>query len=479
MTKTSPTHPNLKKIIFTTLGLILIISVFYFSLTYLDTPGYAQMPELGDNDRILVIAPHPDDESLAAGGLIKKARDRNATVKVVMMTDGSSAATPQEFSQYLENNDKNSSTGIGELRREEALQAMSKLGVNESSIIFLGYPDTGLKTLFEDNWDSDKPYQSNTAFNMFDHSPYNFTYRPNVTYSGANVAGDLKEIITDFKPTIIIAPDGLDEHHDHWATNAFLMYSAAETNYKGKIYTYLVHKGGVKWPSPPNYQPSLNLTPPKELQNFYGYWIETPITADEEKAKEDAINSYKLPLSLTKGYLKSFIRINELFTTAQPVNVEPVLETNFTRNGMPSSSFEDVRHDYTTKTLKTSDEMSSVGVARDTYHLYVIISANHEINPELVYNYHFRFLKDGQFKRLDVKVQNGTAKYVKKSSNSVEVKTNSTVEIQGDMIVLKLPLNVFNSSFLMMNIDVSDKNEQLIDSLTWRELKIDSRYFNY
>ena len=194
MTKTSPTHPNLKKIIFTTLGLILIISVFYFSLTYLDTPGYAQMPELGDNDRILVIAPHPDDESLAAGGLIKKARDRNATVKVVMMTDGSSAATPQEFSQYLENNDKNSSTGIGELRREEALQAMSKLGVNESSIIFLGYPDTGLKTLFEDNWDSDKPYQSNTAFNMFDHSPYNFTYRPNVTYSGANVAGDLKEI---------------------------------------------------------------------------------------------------------------------------------------------------------------------------------------------------------------------------------------------------------------------------------------------
>lgn len=479
MTKTSPTHPNLKKIIFTALGLILIISVFYLSLTYLDTPGYAQMPEIGDNDRILVIAPHPDDESLAAGGLIKKARDRNATVNVVVMTDGSSAATPQEFSQYLENNDKNSSTGMGELRREEALQAMRKLGVNESSIIFLGYPDTGLKTLFEDNWDSNKPYQSNTPFNMFDHSPYNFTYHPNVNYSGANVAGDLKEIITDFKPTIIIAPDGLDEHHDHRATNAFLMYSAAETNYKGKIYTYLVHKGGVKWPSPPNYQPSLNLTPPQELQNFYGDWIETPITADEEKAKEDAINSYKLPLSLTKGYLKSFIRVNELFTTPQPVKVEPVLETNFTRDGMPSSSFEDVRYDYATKTLKTSDEMSSVGVVRDTCHLYVIISAAHDINPELVYNYHFRFLKDGQFKRLDVKVQNRTAKYVKKSANSVEVETNSTVEIQGDRMVLKLPLNVFNSSFLMMNIDVDDKNEQLIDSLTWRELKIDSGYFNY
>lgn len=474
MTTTSSPDPNLKKIIFTVLGLILITSVFYLSLTYLDTLGYAQMPEIGDNDRILVIAPHPDDESLAAGGLIKKARNRNATVKVVVMTDGSSAATPQEFSQYLENNNKPSSTEIGELRHEEALQAMSKLGLNESGIVFLGYPDTGLKSLFEDYWDPDRPYLSNTAFNRFDHSPYNFTYHPNVTYSGVNVAGDLKEIITDFKPSIIIAPDGLDEHHDHWATNAFLMYSAAETNYKGKIYTYLIHKGGVKWPSPPNYQPSLNLTPPKELQNFDSNWIETPLTADEEKAKEDAINSYTLPLSLTKGYLKSFIRINELFTTPQALKVEIVRDTNFTRFGMPSSSFEDVRYDYTTKTLKTSDEISSMGVARDTSHLYVIIYAAHNINPELIYKYHFRFIANGQLKRLDVKVQNGTTEYVKKSAHSIEV-GSSAVEIQDDMMVLKLPLNVLkNSSFMMMNIDVSDKNGQPMDVSSWRELKIDS-----
>jgi LmbE family N-acetylglucosaminyl deacetylase len=474
MTTTSSPDPNLKKIIFTVLGLITIISVFYLSLTCLDTQGYAQMPEIGDNDRILVIAPHPDDESLAAGGLIKKARDMNVNVKVVVMTDGSSAATPPEFSQFLENNNKTSSTEIGELRHEEAVQAMSKLGVNESGIVFLGYPDTGLKSLFEDFWDQDKLYSSNTAFNRFDHSPYNFTYHPHVNYTGGNVARDLEEIITDFKPTIIIAPDGLDEHHDHWATNAFLMYSAAATKYKGKIYTYLIHKGGAKWPTPPNYQPSLNLTAPQELRNFDINWIETSLTADEEKAKEDAINSYKLPLSLTKGYLKSFIRINELFTTPQALKVEMVRDTNFTWSGMPSSSFEDVRYDYTTKTLKTSDEMSSVGVARDTNHLYVIIYAAHNINPELIYKYHFRFLENGQLKRLDVKVQNGTTEYVKKSVNSIEV-GSSTVEIQGDMMVLKLPLNVFkNSSFLMMNIDVSDKNEQPMDVSSWRELKIDS-----
>ncbi len=474
---TSTSHPsspqsNHKKLVLIVLGLIIIISTICLFLIHLNT-GYAQMPEIHSNDRILVFAPHPDDESLAAGGLIKRARDLNATVTVVVMTDGSSAATPDELSQYLEKNNESNSTGIAELRYQETTSALSKLGVNTSNIIFLGYPDTGLRSLFEDYWDPDKPYQSNTPFNQFDHSPYNFTYQPNATYTGSNVAKNLKQIITDFKPTIIIAPDGLDEHHDHWATNAFVMYSAAATNFKGKFYTYLVHKGGTKWPSPPNYQPSLNLTPPQELQNQNINWIETPLTSDEEKAKEEAVNSYGLPLSLTKGYLKSFIRTNELFIIPPTVNAQIIRAENFSRTGMPSSSFEDVRYDYNTKTLKTSDEMSSVGVARDNNKLYIIINSTHQINGELVYRYHFRLLENGQFKRLDVKVQNGTAAYEKKSVNSLQPETNATVEVQGNMLVLKLPLNIFrNVSFLMMNTDVNDKNEQLMDLSAWRELKV-------
>lgn len=476
MTNTSPQSPlhlTRKKLLLIVIGLITIITISYLFLNYMNTPGYSQMPEIHSNDRILVFAPHPDDESLAAGGLIKKARDRNASVTVVVMTDGSSAATPEELSPYLEKNNKNSSTGIAELRHEEAVNALSKLGVNESNLIFLGYPDTGLRALFEDYWDPDKPYQSNTPFNKFDHSPYNFTYQQNATYTGSNIAENLEKIINNFKPTIIIAPDGLDEHRDHWATNAFVMYSAAATNFKGKTYTYLVHKGGTKWPSPPNYQPSLNLTPPQELQNQNISWIGAPVTSDEEKAKDEAINSYGLPISLTKGYLKSFIRINELFIIPQTVNVQITSNGNFSKIGMPSSSFEDVRYDYNTKTLKTSDEMSSVGVARDNENFYIIINSTHEINGELVYKYHFRLLENGQFKRLDVKVQNGTAVYEKKSVNSLQPETNAKVEVQGNMLVLKLPLNVFkNSSFLMMNTDVNDKNEQLMDLSSWRELKI-------
>lgn len=460
------------KIILVFLSLILIISLSYLFLTYVDTSGYSHMPEIQSNDRILVFAPHPDDESIGAAGLIKKALEKNATVMVVVMTDGSDAATPEEYSKYLKDKNKDINTPLVELRYNETIHAAQKLGLNESNFLFLGYPDSGLKSLFEDYWDSDKPYQSNTPFNNYDHSPYNFTYQRNVSYTGSNVADNLDDIIENFDPTIIITTDGWDEHRDHWATNAFVMYSAAETNYSGKIYTYMVHKGS-QWPSPPYFEPSLNLIPPSEMQNLDVHWLCEPLSADEEKAKEDAVNSYELPISLTRGYLKSFIRNNELFGLHNRLQVEITNNTNFFTSGMPSSSFKDVRKDYATKTLKTSDYLSALGVARDGENLYIVTSSSYDIDPNLIYQYHFRFREGGEFKRLDVKVQNNTAEYQNKSINNILPGKKAEMEVKGNMAILKIPLNIFaKSSFIMMNADVNDGKQQPLDLMAWRELDI-------
>src|SRR5262245_17016997 len=40
--------------------------------------------------RLLVIAPHPDDEVIAAGGLIQRVRAIHGAVRVVYLTDGES-----------------------------------------------------------------------------------------------------------------------------------------------------------------------------------------------------------------------------------------------------------------------------------------------------------------------------------------------------------------------------------------------------
>src|SRR6478609_2017631 len=55
-------------------------------------PTPAPTPELSipidRNTRLLVISPHPDDETLGAAGLIQRVRARGGAVRVVLMTSG-------------------------------------------------------------------------------------------------------------------------------------------------------------------------------------------------------------------------------------------------------------------------------------------------------------------------------------------------------------------------------------------------------
>jgi len=77
----------------------------------------------------LVISPHPDDETLGAGGLIAAQELRGVPVFVAAATDGE-AAYPN-------------SHGLAETRRTEQEQAVKQLGLR-SSIIRLRLPDSSL-----------------------------------------------------------------------------------------------------------------------------------------------------------------------------------------------------------------------------------------------------------------------------------------------------------------------------------------------
>ena len=62
--------------------------------TWRDHPSWGRVPELGlANDgqtctRLVVVAAHPDDESLGTGGLIAAAHDAGLAVYVVLLTAG-------------------------------------------------------------------------------------------------------------------------------------------------------------------------------------------------------------------------------------------------------------------------------------------------------------------------------------------------------------------------------------------------------
>jgi LmbE family N-acetylglucosaminyl deacetylase len=84
-------------------------------------------PSLLDRPSI-VVAPHPDDETLGCGGLVALQRRRGVRVTVVFVTDGagSHAADPQALARQ---------------RRGEARTACGVLGVDPDDVYFLGVAD--------------------------------------------------------------------------------------------------------------------------------------------------------------------------------------------------------------------------------------------------------------------------------------------------------------------------------------------------
>ena len=97
--------------------------------------------ELTDEKPFVVLSPHPDDESLGAGGLIALARRHDRDVAVVLLTDGSkSHPNSQAYPR-----DRLIAT-----RRSELAEAGRILGLVPDRIFELGFPDAGTPTMGPD-----------------------------------------------------------------------------------------------------------------------------------------------------------------------------------------------------------------------------------------------------------------------------------------------------------------------------------------
>ena len=83
----------------------------------------------------LLLAPHPDDESLGCGGLIAAACDAGSPPVVVILTDGA-ASHPGSRSYPPQK--------LRALREQEAQRAVTCLGLPPQNLYFLRAADTGL-----------------------------------------------------------------------------------------------------------------------------------------------------------------------------------------------------------------------------------------------------------------------------------------------------------------------------------------------
>jgi LmbE family N-acetylglucosaminyl deacetylase len=125
-------------------------------------------PEADLRRSVLVVSPHQDDETLGCGGAIAAKRRAGAQVSILFLMDGTASH------RHLID-----PTRLGDIRREEALAATARLGVDASQVTFLDLPERHLD----------------------DH--------------GEAAVKGLREALARVDPEEVFAPSGLELQRDH------------------------------------------------------------------------------------------------------------------------------------------------------------------------------------------------------------------------------------------------------------------------
>jgi LmbE family N-acetylglucosaminyl deacetylase len=344
-------------------GVTLGMHQSFRTIAIVDPTNLSQL-SLSGYHRLLILAPHCDDETLGTGGLILAAQRAGIEVRVVIATngDGYFFATAQDFRKVYPR--RQDYIRMGEMRQRESLAALDVLGVKPAQVTFLSYPDRGSPTIWNEDWFASHPYRSPYSGNF--KSPYPLTYNPKSVYAGQDYLADVESILKSYRPDLVVYPHPEDVHPDHWGLNAFTrlaitLVNHADPSFRPAEYTYLVHR--PDFPVIKGLRPLQSLTPPPALFKIYPAWYELELTPQEVTLKGEAVSKYRSQLPLLRKLMDSFIRTNELFApvvdaklstivqgypndpstwldaagrSIQPVQLDPVNDI-FTHNAIPAT----------------------------------------------------------------------------------------------------------------------------------------------
>lgn len=301
--------------------LLIFLVTFAFCLCVSFVPLEAQMlqPEwisslepIEKNDRVLILAPHPDDEAIGCAGIILQALKAGADTRVAYLTNGDHNQVAFIVYEKRITLRQNEFIHMGKVRKEEAIKAMELLGLGKDKLVFLGYPDFGTFSIFSRYWQSKKPYRS--LLTRISKVPYKEDLSYEAPYVGESILADLKTVLSSFRPNKIFVSHPADVNVDHKSFYLFLQVALADLHgllAKPKIYPYLIHCVG--WPLPRHYHPELALVPPARFLDAPINWFKYDLSKEELDKKYASILCYRSQTQSSAFYLLSFARKNELF----------------------------------------------------------------------------------------------------------------------------------------------------------------------
>jgi N-acetyl-1-D-myo-inositol-2-amino-2-deoxy-alpha-D-glucopyranoside deacetylase len=271
----------------------------------------AALEELGTpGTRLLVVAPHPDDAALGTGGLIQRVTRHEGAVRVVVITSGDGFPPGVALETHNAHPQPDDFRAYAHLRERETIRGLGVLGVARNDIVFLGFPDRGLCPILE-QYRFDRPPYYRSPFTAADRPPPADALVPDTEYDAPDLERELRRVIVNFRPTLIVVPDGADEHPDHCAAY-FLLRDALDSIVREglgaypTLITYVIHFDG--WPA----GQSPTLQPPPGFP-ARARWIPFPLSTEEIARKRKAVTQYRTQMDVMGGFLLEFVRPNELF----------------------------------------------------------------------------------------------------------------------------------------------------------------------
>jgi LmbE family N-acetylglucosaminyl deacetylase len=282
--------------------------------------GVGRAIEFRANDRILVLAPHPDDEALTCAGAIQRGLASGLPVHVVFLTLGDN--NEWSFTVYRKRPQllPRQVRAMGEVRHDEALSAARALGLAPDALTFLGYPDFGTLHIWCAHWGDALPFRS--MLTRVASVPYAAAYRRDAPYKGEEIVRDLTAVLREFRPTRIFVSHAADQNPDHAALYLFTRLALWDLGQelRAQLHPFLVHF--PRWPQPRGLDIGAACAPPEALSQGC-LWQVSRLTEDEISRKVAALQAHRTQYGYCRNYLESFVRTDELYGDFATVRLTP------------------------------------------------------------------------------------------------------------------------------------------------------------
>ena len=213
--------------------------------------------------RILVLAPHMDDEVFGCGGTLALAVAARSEVRVVFITDGSRGYDPSRAASLAPQERAAFERDLVETRKAEARRAGSVLGY--PAPVFLDLPDG----------------------------------RAGEAYGGAE---RLARVIAELSPEVVFLPFPADPHPDHRATNLLFAEAAAAAGLGPMVQCW----GCESW-TPLVANTFVDVTAVMERKRIAMAAYESQSADVDYPRAMEALNAYRsLAAGLARAYVEAF-----------------------------------------------------------------------------------------------------------------------------------------------------------------------------